>query len=153
MFGVDLTSDASSYSGVGFTPSSGTTFGSIATLSTDYNVGASDCGGGAPRFEIDLASGKSVFVYFGPTPISNPGNCFYGWQKTGNVIGMNDGRWDTSQVCAGTQITTYTAALSCVGASAAVSFISVVVDAGYTATRGQDVTISNFKINNKVFSP
>jgi hypothetical protein len=82
----------------------------------------------------------------------HPGNCFYGWQNTGNVIGLKDGRWDTSQVSSGTQINSYTGALSCVEASTEVASVSINLDGGWTAKRGQDVTIDNFTVNDSVMN-
>lgn len=119
----------------------------IKTLSTDYNIGGSDCGGGAPRFEIDLATGKNIFVYFGPLP--NFTNCFYGWQNTGNVVNATDKRWDTSQI-GGTFYDTHANAVTLAG-SAHIKSISVVVDAGwFTGPKGQDLTIDNFTVNKDV---
>jgi hypothetical protein len=160
---VDLTSDCTpltpapapfacdftklTFSGVAFIPKAPLTLADITTLSTDYNIGGSDCGGGSPRFEIDLDTGKNIFVYIGPFPEFT--NCFYGWQNTGDVTKATDKRWDTSQLSAGTQQNTHANAVTLAG-GAHITSISLVLDGGWITVRGQDVTIDNFTINNKV---
>jgi hypothetical protein len=160
---VDLTSDCNpttpapapfacnfstlTFSGVTFTPKAPLpTLADITNLSTDYNLGGSDCGGGAPRFEIHLDTGKNIFVYIGPLP--NFTGCFYGWQNTGNATMATDKRWDTSQVPGGTFYDTHAHALTIAG-SAHVKSISLVLDGGWTTERGQDATIDNFTINSE----
>src|SRR5207244_1340575 len=77
---------------------SGTPFASLTRLGTDFNPTVGGCGGGSPRFSIQLASGKNVFVYLGPSP-NFTGCTLNSWQSSGNLIGNNDtGRYDTSQV-------------------------------------------------------
>ncbi len=137
-------------SDVTFTPSGSMTVGDITTLSTDFNVGGSDCGGPSPRFSVTLNNNKSIFVYFGPIPISNPGNCFYGWQNTGNVTTSSDPRVDTTQL-GGVFNDTWSNAVGLAG-STPVSSNSVVVDGGWTVPRGQDVTIDNFTVNKSVMN-
>jgi len=136
------------FSGVSFKPDNNSlTLKDITSLSTDYNIGGSDCGGGSPRFEIDLTSGKNIFVYFGPAP--NFVNCYYGWQNTGNVIGTAAKIWDSTQL--GGNSGTYAQAVTLAG-STPIASISVVVDGGWFTAKGQDLTIDNFKINDHVFT-
>jgi hypothetical protein len=152
------TNDASA---ITFTLPAGTTFADITSLSTEFNPVAGSpasgattplgCGGGSPRFSITLSSGKNVFVYLGPSPNFN--SCALNtWQSSGNLIGNNDaGRYDTSQVQAGTQSSNYAAALALVG-SQPVTSISLVADAGWAFTpKVQTVLVRNVQINGQTF--
>jgi hypothetical protein len=164
---VRLTSDltdastANDASGIKFTLPAGATFADLKTLSTEFDPIAGSapsgattplgCGGGSPRFSIRLASGKSVFVYLGSSPDFN--SCQLNtWQSSGNLIGNDDtGRYDTSQVQAGTQSNTYAGALSLVG-SQQVTEIDLVVDAGWAFTpRVQTVLVRDVRINGETF--
>jgi hypothetical protein len=147
---ADTANDAS---GAGFTGTGVTTFASIATLSTEFNVTDDDCSGGSPRFQIQVqtASGpKNVFVYLGPAP-SFTGCSANAWIASGNLIGSTDGRFDTSQVQAGTQVSTYAQALAVAG-NLQVTGISLVVDSGWAfADKEQTVMVRNVKINDSTF--
>ena len=138
---VSLTSDltdastANDFSGIKFTVPAGTTFAQLWTLSTEFDPTVGGCGGGAPRFSIQLASGKNVFVYLGPSP-SFTGCTLNTWQSTGNLIGNNDiGRYDTSQVQPGTQSSTYAAALALVGSQQVAESTSSSTRAGSSLRR------------------
>lgn len=165
---IRLTSDltdtttANDASSVDFTLPPATTFADLNTLSTQFEptVGSpaagattpTGCGGGSPRFQITLASGKNVFVYLGPSPNFN--SCALNtWQSSGNLIGNNDtGRYDTSQIQSGTQSNTYSGALSLVG-SQTVTKISLVVDAGWAFTpKVQTVLVRDIDVNGQVVS-
>src|SRR5262249_37567472 len=82
-------------SGIAWTrPKGGTmTLAQLTTLSAAYNVGATDCGGGSPRFVIQLSGGAFLSGYFGPAPDFS--GCPAGWQNTGNVANPADttARW------------------------------------------------------------
>jgi len=146
-------SSANDASGANFTGTGVTTFSSIATLSTEFDVTDDDCMGGSPRFQIQVqtASGpKNVFVYLGPAP-SFSGCSPNVWITSGNLIGSTDGRFDTSQVQAGTQVSTYAQANALVG-SLQVTGISLVVDSGWAfADKEQTVMVRNVKINDSTF--
>jgi hypothetical protein len=142
---------ANDYSGIAFTLPAGTTFSSLTTLSTEFDLTAGGCGGGSPRFSLKLASGKNVFVYFGPSP-NFTGCSLNSWQSTGNLIGNNDtGRYDTSQVQAGTQSNTYAGAVALVG-SQSVTEIDLVADSGWFFNpKTQTVLVRNVNINGQTF--
>ena len=153
---VSDTGDAASAndaSGATLTGTGVTTFASIATLSAEFNVTDDDCSGGSPRFQIQVqtASGaKNVFVYLGPAP-SFTGCSQNVWIASGNLIGSADARFDTSQVQAGTQVSTYAGALALVG-SYQVTGISLVVDSGWAfADKEQTVQARNVKVNASTF--
>jgi hypothetical protein len=144
---------ANDASGANFTGTGVTTFSSITTLSTEFDVTDDDCSGGSPRFQIQVqtASGaKNVFVYLGPAP-SFTGCSPNVWIASGNLIGSTDGRYDTSQVQAGTQVSTYAQAKALVG-NFQVTGISLVVDSGWAfADKEQTVMVRNVKINDSTF--
>ncbi len=148
------------YSGITFNDAVGVAFTSLTNLSASYNVTDDDCGGGSPRFQIqvdtngDSVSDGNVMVAFGPSP--NFTNCALSWQSTGNVIGNNDaGRYDFSAF-GGSPFTTYSNAPASVS-SGTVRNISIVVDSGWSndATNGdseQTVLIDNVVINNATYA-
>ena len=144
---------ANDVSGASFSGTGVTTFSSITTLSTEFDVTDDDCAGGSPRFQIRVqtpAGEKNVFVYLGPTP-SFTGCSQNVWITSGNLIGSTDARFDTSQVQAGTQVSTYAQALALVG-SYQVTGISLVVDSGWAlADKEQTVDVRNVKVNTSTF--
>jgi hypothetical protein len=153
---VSNTGDASAAndsSGATFTGTGVTTFSSLTTLSTEFNVTDDDCSGGSPRFQVAVqtpSGEKNVFVYLGPAP-SFTGCSQNVWIASGNLIGSADARFDTSQVQAGTQVSTYAGALALVG-SYQVTGISLVVDSGWAfADKEQTVQARNVKVNASTF--
>ena len=144
------TNDAS---GATFTDTGVTTFASITTLSTEFNVTDDDCKAGSPRFQIRVltpSGEKNVFVYLGPSP-SFTGCSPNTWIASGNLIGAADGRFDTSQVQAGTQVSTYAQALALVG-SYNVTGLSLVVDSGWAfEDKEQTINVRNVKVNGHTF--
>ena len=90
-----------------------TTFSSITTLATEFNVTDDDCKAGSPRFSVKVTTpsgSKTVFVYLGPLP--NFTGCTPNtWLSSGNLISDLDLRFDISQrrgppvldVCAGSR--------------------------------------------------
>ena len=153
---VSNTGDAGSTndaSGASFADTGVTTFSSISTLSTEFDVTDDDCKGGSPRFQVRVqtpSGEKNVFVYLGPSP-SFTGCSTNVWIASGNLIGATDGRYDTSQVQAGTQISTYSQALALVGAYP-VTGISLVVDSGWAFDdKEQTVKVRNVRVNGSTF--
>ena len=153
---VSNTGDAGSTndaSGASFADTGVTTFSSISTLSTEFDVTDDDCKGGSPRFQVRVqtpSGEKNVFVYLGPSP-SFTGCSTNVWIASGNLIGATDGRYDTSQVQAGTQISTYAQALALVG-SYPVTGISLVVDSGWAFDdKEQTVKVRNVRVNGSTF--
>jgi len=153
---VSNTGDAGSTndaSGASFADTGVTTFSSIATLSTEFDVTDDDCKGGSPRFQVRVqtpSGEKNVFVYLGPSP-SFTGCSTNVWIASGNLIGATDGRYDTSQVQAGTQISTYAQALALVGPYQ-VTGISLVVDSGWAFDdKEQTVKVRNVRVNGSTF--
>ena len=151
------------FSGVRFDDAAGLPWASLATVMADYNVTDDNCGGGSPRFQIqvdtngDTVSDGNVFVAIGPSPSFT--GCAAGWQSTGNIIGNSDaGRYDYGQF-GGSPFTIYAGAPANVLAGT-VRNISIVVDGSWSAaaTGGdseQTVLIDNVVINSTTydFSP
>jgi len=153
---VSNTGDAGSTndaSGATFADTGVTTFSSISTLSTEFDVTDDDCKGGSPRFQVRVqtpSGEKNVFVYLGPSP-SFTGCSTNVWIASGNLIGATDGRYDTSQVQAGTQISMYAQALALVG-SYQVTGISLVIDSGWAFDdKEQTVKVRNVRVNGSTF--
>lgn len=159
---VKLVSDLSDGTGandsswIDFGVPAGLKLSDITTLSTQFNVTDDDCGGGSPRFQINIG-GKNVFVYLGPAGTLT--DCAQNtWLASGNLVGTSDAcRVDTSQYAGGTQCSTWAAAVALLG-SQTVTGIQLVVDSGWffvspnTQTdREQTILIRNVTINAKTF--
>lgn len=129
----------------------GLTLAQITQLSAEFNVTDDDCAAGSPRFAINYGTNMNVFVYLGPAPTFT-GCAQNTWTSSGNLVGTTDAcRVDTSQIAAGTQCSTWAAALALIG-SQAINSISLVVDSGYTqADKEQTVHIRNVTLNDKTY--
>ena len=141
---------ANDFSGIDFTPPGGLTFAGITELRTQFNVTDDDCGGGAPRFQIEVDMGggvkKNVHVYLGPTP--NFTGCTPNtWLSSGNLAGTSELRVDTSQV-GGQFYDNWAGAVAKVGTKT-VTDVDIVVDAGwfFASDQEQTVLIRNVGIN------
>lgn len=153
---VKLTSDFSDaatnndFGGVTIAVPAGTTFSSLQTLSAQYQIQTGDCGGGSPRFQINIG-GHNVFVYLGPTP--NFTGCTVGsWVDSGNLAASSDVRVDTSQYAGGKQYSTWAEAVALLG-SQTVTGIDFVVDGGWKqANKVQTVLVRSITVNGKTFS-
>ena len=156
---AQIRSDASpGFGGVAFDVSSGLTIAQLTQLWTDYNITDDQCGGGSPRFQINVSTAtgtKNIFVYLGPSPTFT--GCASGWQSSGNLVGNNDPcRWDTAQLAAGTQCNTWAGTLALFGSSV-ITGIQLVVDSSWNAAAtggdGEQTTlVDNVRINNQTFT-
>jgi hypothetical protein len=141
---------------IDFDTPGGLRFSDLSSLSAEFNVTDDDCGGGSPRFQINV-DGKNVFVYLGPSP-SFTGCTPNTWLSSGNLVGTIDAcRVDTSQLATGTQCSTWAAAVVLLG-SKSVTGIQLVVDSGWffvpprTQTdKEQTSLVRNVTINNKTY--
>jgi hypothetical protein len=135
------------WSGVTFTPNQPFPLSNLTTLSTDYNFGGADCGGGSPRF-IVFTQSNNYEANLGPPP--NFTNCYHGWLNTGNFTNTSDPtlRW---QISNGNTYMTWQMIVTAHG-SELVTEIDIVLDGGWFTQRGQEVTIDNLTVNNKVMN-
>ena len=143
---VQLRSVGTSFGGIDFTVPSGMTVSQLNKLSTDYKFTTGSCGGGAPRFQINVGGGN-IFVYIGPPP--NYTNCATGtWVPSGNVLVPFV---DTSQLPGGTFYDTWAHAQAAYG-SMSITGIQLVTDASWAVGGTQTVLVDNVMINNTTFT-
>ncbi|HEV8282449.1 MAG TPA: hypothetical protein VGQ02_11350, partial [Candidatus Limnocylindrales bacterium] len=127
-------------------------FSDISVLRTTAVADPDDtCIGGSPRFQINVDTNSdgdadaNAFAYVEVAPgVCPPGG------DTGNLAetgGPGDivGRWDTSQLVAGTQVSTYTATAALFAAHPTwqVVGIQLVVDAGWAHLDGEQAVTVN----------
>ena len=151
---VTLTSDATpGWGGIDYGIATGTTFADIGVLATDYRFADGDsCGGGSPRFQIEVMSGsttKNIFVYLGSSP-SYTGCADETWLASGDLL-QNGMTVDTSQLPGGTFYDTYENALAKYGTST-ITGISLVADGGWAMDGSQIVMIDNTNVDGTVFT-
>jgi hypothetical protein len=144
---VQLRSAGTGFGGIDFSVPDGTTFAQIQNLSTDYQFTAGSCGGGAPRFQVNV-DGVNAFVYVGPPPnyTGCPQNV---WANTGNLA-TPASFVDTSQLPGGVFYDTFAAADLKYG-SHAVTGIQLVTDAGWMFGT-QTVLVDNVMINDATYT-
>ena len=142
--------DFSTFGGIDYGVSSGMTFNQLVNLGTDYKITTGDCGGGSPRFQVNIDS-HNVFVYIGQAP--NFTGCTTGtWVPTGNLTTSSGAIFDTSQYPGGTQSSTYTQAEALLG-SHTVTGIQLVTDGGWAVTGGdQAILFDNTQINDNSYT-
>src|SRR5215204_5279872 len=136
--------------GIDFDTADGLTFEDLTKLSTDYKFTEGTCGGGSPRFQVNVIQGgveKNIFVYIGPEP--NYTNCPTGtWQSTGDLL-ESARLIDTSQLIGGNFYQSYADALAAFG-DFEVTGIQLVTDGGWQAD--QTVIFDNVMINNTTYT-
>jgi hypothetical protein len=87
------------FSGLDFAlPAGGISAEELTNLGLDYTILAGNCGGGSPRYQLDVEGDGNVFVYIGDAP--NFDNCgTVGTPKiTGNLLESSDLRCDYTQL-------------------------------------------------------
>src|SRR5687767_10830584 len=150
---IQLSSVGTTSGGINFDETSVTppvtTLSTLQNLSTDYKFTAGSCGGGSPRFQINV-DGRNIFVYIGPPP--NYTGCAAGiWLTTGNLL-QSALFVDTSQLPGGTFYDTWASALVKYG-TRTVTGIQLVADGGWAVAGGtQTVQVDNVMINTTVFT-
>jgi hypothetical protein len=126
-----------------------TTLNTLQNLSTDYMFTAGSCGGGSPRFQINV-DGKNIFVYIGPPP-NYTGCAANVWLNTGDLLEAAL-FVDTSQLPGGTFYDTWASALNKYGTHT-VTGIQLVADGGWAVAGGtQTVQVDNVMINTTLFT-
>ena len=150
---VQLVSDETTVDGgIDYSFTGSATFADIQHLATEYLFEAGSCGGGSPRFQINVDTGsgiRNVFVYIGPEP-NYTGCATSTWVSSGELVGAR--KVDTSQLPGGAFYDTWTHAESAYGAYP-VTGIQLVADGGWAMPEtGQVVDIDNTTINSTVFT-
>ena len=141
------------FGGIDFATASGMTVSDLNKLSTDYKFTAGSCGGGAPRFQINVTNGTvsgNIFVYIGPPPNYTlcPPDV---WDNTANLVTPAN-VVDTGQLPGGTFYDPWTRVLVAYG-SYAVTGIQLVTDGGWAVTGlTQTVLVDNVMINSTTYT-
>jgi len=150
---VSITNDVSTANddgGVDFAvPAGVTTLSDLNNLGTEYMISQGDCGGGSPRFQVNVTtpSGpKNLFVYIGPVP--NYTSCPTGWQTTGNLV-TSASLVDATQL-GGTFYESYSDVLAAYGAYPVTGF-QLVTDAGWAVGGNQTIFADNTQINTNTY--
>ena len=153
---VQLTSDSyvtdptNFWSGVDFGVAAGMKFSDIATLATDYNFTHNSCGGGSPRFQINVTTptggSANINVYIGPT------GCAAGWTSSGNLVTSPTSVVDTTGTGISYFYGTFANAQTLYG-SYPVTGIQLVADGGWAFADGiQTVLVDNVVINGNIYT-
>jgi len=142
---------APNYGGVDFVIPAGLTVNDLDNLSADYKFVAGSCGGGSPRFQVNVVtpSGtKNLFVYIGP-PTSYTGCAQNTWANTNNLASGTN-QVDATQLGGGFYMT-YAAAQAAYGLYE-ITGIQVVADGSWAVGGTQTVHVDNVKINTLTYS-
>ena len=143
-----ISDDDPGFGGLDFDVAAGGTFADLDSIATDFN--ATDCGGGSPRFQINVIDGngdpKNIFAYIGDFPNYN---CTTDtWLSSGDLL--ETGKFvDTSQV-GGTFYDPYDTAVANYGALE-VTGIQLVTDASWLFG-SQTVKADNADIDGTVYT-
>ena len=145
---IQLRSVGTSFGGIDFDTEAGMTLNELQNLSTDYMFTTGSCGGGSPRFQINI-DGKNIFVYIGTPP--NYTGCAAGvWLNTGDLL-ESALFVDTSQLPGGTFYDTWASALLKYGTHE-VTGIQLVADSGWAVGGTQVVQVDNVMINTTTYT-
>ena len=143
---------APNYGGVDFVIPAGLIVNDLDTLSADYKFVAGGCGGGSPRFQVNVvtpAGTKNIFVYLGAAPNYNV--CALNvWANTLNLASGTN-QVDTAQLVGGGPYMTYAAAQAAYGAYE-ITGIQIVADGSWAVGGTQTVHVDNVKINSLTYS-
>lgn len=145
-----VSDDTPGFGGVDFSVSSGLTLADLNQLATDYNVTEGSCGGGSPRFSVEVQTPtgpKNVFFYLGTPPnyTCSPDV----WQNSGNLA--NPANLVDATQLGGTFYQPYASVQATYG-SYQVLDISLVTDAGWAVGGNQTVLFDNTDIDGTVYT-
>jgi hypothetical protein len=142
---------APNYGGVDFVIPAGLTVADLDTLSADYQFVAGSCGGGSPRFQVNVVtpSGtKNIQVYIGP-PNNYTGCTLNVWTNTNNLAAPAN-LVDATQL-GGTFYEQYSAVQTAYGLYE-ITGIQIVADGSWAVGGTQTVQVDNVKINNVTYT-
>jgi len=148
-----LSDGSVTYAGLDLSPT--LTFAQITNLSADYLFTTGDCFGGSLRWDIFLANGDVVRVYYGNPNGGGPNgqSCSGASSGTGrNLITDNSVTENRFELNNSGTYTTYAAALAATAnGSATVSGVQLTLDSGWKADQRADV--SNVTVNDNTWVP
>ena len=156
--GAQLTSNQYGYGLVSVPFPKDATFSQLSSLRTDYDLTQGMCGGGAPRYQIDLqpkgdknpADGVSLYVYFGTPPY---GGCSSGPQTEGEVIGGSTPQWFVFGGGFNSNIPmTYSQVLATFGNYQLLD-TQIADDGGWSQGGTQQVVVTNWEVNGNLYFP
>jgi hypothetical protein len=125
------------------------TVNQLIILSTDYKFTEASCGGGAPRFQINV-DGVNIQVYVGPPP-NYTGCPATTWVNTGNLV-TPASLVDSSQLPGGNFYDTWTHVLVAYGTHT-ITGIQLVTDSAWFFAAGiQTVLVDNVMINSATYT-
>lgn len=146
---VQLSSVGSGYGSIDYNVPAGLTLNDLNTLSTDFNATQGGCGGGSPRFSVEvttISGPKNLFVYMGTPP--NYTCSLNTWINTGNLL-MPANLVDATQL-GGAYYEPYSMVQANYGTDP-VTGISIVVDSGWLFGT-ETVLIDNTMINDSLYT-
>lgn len=142
---AQLTSVCYGYGGVYVNFPAGTTLSQLTALSTAYTMTQGACGGGAPRFEVDLTSGDFFLVNFGTQPF---GGCLANTFSSTDAVA--NGAWSFDN---GNSFMTYAQVEAAYGTDA-LADVAIIDDGGWSQgapSYAQQALIQNWNVNGTVF--
>jgi hypothetical protein len=123
-----MKANSSTYSVLRFVPDTPLSFASYTSLIYNYNVTLGGIGGGSPRATVELGSGDTFDVQWGPAGSYVDGTIGSNL-STGNLLSLTDvGRYDTSHIAGGSPFTDRSSAVALIG-SQTVTQIDLIIDA------------------------
>ena len=135
------------FGGANLSVPAGMTVNQLTNLATDYMFTAASCGGGSPRFQLNMTTAtgsKNIQIYLGPYP--SYANCAQNiWTSSGNLVTAAS-FVDTSQLPGGTFYDTWTSALAKYG-TFPLTGIQLVTDSSWSFGATQTVIVDNVMIN------
>jgi hypothetical protein len=142
---AQLTSVCYGYGGVFVNFPGGTPLSQLSSLSTNYTMTQGTCGGGAPRFEVDLSSGDFFLVNFGAQPF---GGCSANTFSSTDAVA--NGAWSFDN---GNTYMTYAQVEAAYGTQA-LADVAIIDDGGWSQgspSFAQQALIQNWNVNGTVF--
>lgn len=146
---AQLTSVYCGYGVASVSFTAGTTLSQLTTLSTNYTMTQGTCGGGAPRFEVDMGATDYAWVYFGTQPY---GGCSANMLSSMNAVsnGISTASWFVD----GSNTPETYAQVEATYGSEALADVQIIEDAGWSQgspNYAQQALIQNWNVNGTVF--
>jgi hypothetical protein len=140
----DLSSTATTYSGLDVALTSPTTFSALTTLSLTFTDISGGAYGGSPRLELYTSGSDYFTVYLGTPPNFNDSNTT---TFTTNFSGTNLNNGTTNSVFQLSNTLETLAALQATYGSDLINDVQLQVDGGWGANGTQELIVSSLNIN------